>query len=212
MDAMGILPKIKGVAIHDGWVPYSKYDQVAHGLCNAHHLRELKGVIENTNQVWASQMAKFLIKTYHEVIEAGIENRSLSPLELREIHETYRRIIGDGHVENPEVALEKKRGRPKRTKAHNLLLRLDAHEDDVLRFAEDFDVPFDNNLAERDIRMIKVHQKISGGFRTVRGAVSFLTIRSYLSTAAKHGINLLEVLERLYRGNPWVPPPRSASG
>jgi transposase len=108
-------------------------------------------------------------------------------------------------VANPPVGPSGKRGRPKRTKAHNLLCRLDDYADDVLRFTADFTVPFDNNLSERDVRMVKIAQKISGGFRSNEGATAFLAFRSCLSTAAKQGINRLEALRQLFNDGPWMP-------
>lgn len=206
MDAMGVLEHLRGVLVHDGWTPYRTYDHITHALCNAHHLRELDAVTETTGQSWASAMTGLLADTWQNVLTAKTEGRSaLSDDELKAIHATYRRIIVAGHAANPAPTPTGKRGRPKRTKAGNLLLRLDLHADDVLRFATDFTVPFDNNLAERDMRMVKIAQKISGGFRTTQGAEAFLAFRSYLSTATKQGINLLDALQQLFDGNPWMP-------
>jgi transposase len=118
-------------------------------------------------------------------------------------------IIAAGHVANPPVTPSGRRGRTKRTKAHNFLLRLDAYQDDVLRFATDFTVPYDNTLSERDVRMVKIAQKISGGFRGTEGAQAILALRSYLWTAAKQGMNRLEALQRLFNGDMCMP---AASG
>ena len=206
MDAMGVIEHLHGVLVHDGWSSYRSYDNLTHQLCNAHHLRELEAAGSIEGQSWATGMSTLLSATWQRVLEAtAAGQRSLSDEVLAEVYEKYQSIIAAGHVANPPVAPSGKRGRTKRTKAHNLLLRLDAYEDDVLRFAGDFDVPFDNNLAERDIRMVKIAQKISGGFRSTEGAQAFLALRSYLSTAAKQGMNRLVALQRLFNGDTWMP-------
>jgi hypothetical protein len=157
-------------------------------------------------------MATLLSHTWQLVLEAKpAGRRSLSDEMLAEVCEKYKNIIAAGHVANPAVAPSAKRGRTKRSKAHNLLLGLDVYEDDVLRFATDFAVPFDNNLCERDVRMVKIAQKISGGFRSTEGAEAFLALRSYLSTAAKQGMNRLEALQRLFNGDTWMPAAPGAS-
>ena len=212
MDAMGVLQHLSGVLVHDGWVPYRHYDNVNHALCNAHHLRELEAAAEVDGQQWATDMAALLANTWHRVLEvrdAGAH--TLSDAELSGLRSNYGAIIAAGHRANPPPLPTGKRGRPKRTKPHNLLMRLDSHADDVLRFATDFSIPFDNNLCERDVRMVKIAQKISGGFRSTEGAENFLAFRSYLSTAAKQGVNRLEALQRLFIGDPWMPTaPRTA--
>ncbi len=206
MDAMGVLEHLRGVLVHDGWVPYRNYTNVDHALCNAHHLRELDAAAATDNQAWATDMTALLCDTWQQVLAAKADGASeLHAGELDRIRADYQSIIAAGHHLNPAPIPTGKRGRPKRTKAANLLLRLDTHTDDVLRFATDFAVPFDNNTAERDIRMIQVHQKISGGFRSTHGAEAFLALRSYLSTAAKQGINLLDALQALFDGNAWIP-------
>ncbi|MHB8288058.1 MAG: IS66 family transposase, partial [Acidimicrobiales bacterium] len=206
MDAMGVIEHLRGVLVHDGWVSYRSYKNLIHALCNAHHLRELDAAGETDGQAWANDMAGLLTDTWLMVLEAKAADKSaLSSDQLVEVRAKYDAIIAAGHVANPPVAPTCKRGRPKRTKAHNLLLRLDNYADDVLRFATDFTVPFDNNLSERDVRMVKIAQKVSGGFRSDEGARAFLAFRSYLSTAAKQGINRLEALRELFNGEPWMP-------
>lgn len=207
MDAMGVLEHLAGVLVHDGWAPYRKYNNVTHALCNAHHLRELAAVGETEGQSWATEMTALLADTWQFVLTAKGEGRSaLTGDDLERIRAAYQAIIVAGHAANPPPAPTGKRGHPKRSKAANLLRRLDLHTDDVLRFATNFAVPFDNNVAERDIRMVKVHQKVSGGFRSIDGAEAFLAFRSYLSTAAKQGVNLLDALQGLFNANPWMPP------
>lgn len=151
-------------------------------------------------------MAGLLTDTWLQVLEAKTAgNNALSSNQLAEARANYDVIIAAGHVANPPVVPSGKRGRPKRTQPHNLLLRLDNYAEDVLRFATDFTVPFDNNLSERDVRMVKIAQKISGGFRSDDGARAFLAFRSYLSTAAKQGVNRLEALRQLFNDGPWMP-------
>ena len=208
MDDAGILPESTGVAVHDGWAAYRKYDNVTHAECGAHHLRDLIWVTEHTTQVWAKDMIDLLLDTKTEVEDAKErEQTSLTPQQLDDVHARYRRIIASGHLANPPPPPSSKRGRTKKTKQANLLERLDIRRDDVLRFATDFRVPFDNNLAERDIRMIKSKQKVSGCFRSPSGAENFATIRSYISTARKNGRNPLTALTELFNGNPWIPEP-----
>jgi transposase len=212
MDAMGVIEHLHGVLVYDGWSSYRSYDNLTHQLCNSHHLRELEAAGSIEGQSWANDMSTLLSATWQRVLEAtAAGQRSLREDVLAQVYENYQGIIAAGHLANPPVAPSGRRGRTKRTKAHNLLLRLDAYEDDVLRFAGDFDVPFDNNLAERDIRMVKIAQKISGGFRSTEGAQAFLALRSYLSTAAKQGVNRLEVLQRLFNGHTWMPAAPGAS-
>ena len=186
IDALGVLPGFAGVAVHDGFAPYRSYSACEHALCNGHHLRELTGVAEQGGQAWAQEMACLLLeaKAAVEVAkEAGAERIEAGA--LAGYRERYRQIIAAGFAGNPEPARTGRRGRPRQGKARSLLLRLDRYQDDVLRFAHDLDVPFDNNQAERDIRMIKLQQKISGCWRTITGAERFLAIRAYLNTAGK---------------------------
>jgi transposase len=205
MEAMGVLEHLTGVLVHDGWVPYRQYTNVTHALCNAHHARELEAAVETGSQPWASDMLTLLSNTWQLVLAATAAGQSeLSDEELEHLKAAYRMIISAGQAANPPPPPTGRTGRPKRSKAANLLSRLDIYEDDVLRFAHDFRVSFDNNQAERDIRMVKVQQKISGGFRTLEGARSWLALRSYLSTAAKNGVNLLDALQRLCAGDPWT--------
>jgi transposase len=175
-------------------------------LCNGHHLRELAAAEEQGGQAWAQQLACLLLEAKAAVEAArNAGETALAPHTLAGYRERYRQIIASGYACNPEPARTGKRGRPRQGKARSLLLRLDRHEDDVLRFAHDFVVPFDNNLAERDLRMIKLQQKISGCWRSREGAEAFLALRGYLSTARKQGRRPLEVLVELSSGRPWLP-------
>ena len=205
MGDAGVLEGFRGVAVHDGWAPYRTFTEALHALCNAHHLRELQGA-EEEGQAWASGMSCLLLDTKELVERAEATGLGrLTERALAELHASYRAVIQLGYEENPGLDPDSAGRRPKRTKAQNLLLRLDEREQETLRFAHDFRVPFDNNLVERDLRMIKLQQKISGCWRTMAGAERFLAIRSYLSTARKQGRRPVEVLCQLAAGRPWLP-------
>jgi len=208
LDAIGILPDFPGRAIHDFWKPYFGYE-CAHGLCNAHHLRELIFVHEQHRQAWAADMIDCLLDIKAAVAQARPTTDHLTEDQLRDFEARYQRILDDGLAANPLSAspapVRKKRGRRKKTKPRNLLERLDEHRQEVLAFMYDFNVPFDNNLAERDIRMMKVQQKISGTFRSEDGAHAFCRIRSYISTARKNALGAMDAIARVFAGNPFVP-------
>jgi transposase len=156
--------------------------------------------------VWAVAMGCLLLDAKDAVDQAKAAGRKrLSRKALAELHASYRGVVALGYEENPDLAVQGDGRQPKRTKAQNLLLRLDQRQREVLRFAHDFRVPFDNNLSERDLRMVKLQQKISGCWRTSQGAERFLAIRSYLSTARKQGQQPIEVLLKLAAGQPWLP-------
>nr|MDQ3061235.1 IS66 family transposase [Pseudomonadota bacterium] len=197
----GILPGFEGVAVHDGWAPYRNYPDCEHGLCNVHHLRELEAAAE-AGHSWPLAMSCLLLDTKTLVKQArGASQDRLTADALNELADSYQMIIAMGHDEHPKIAAGK------RAKAHNLLLRLERYEPDVLRFAHDLRVPFGNNQAEQDIRMVKLQQKISGCWRTADGAQRFLAIRGYISTARKNGLGALDVLGQLAAGQPWLPAP-----
>ena len=205
MDAAGVLPGFTGVAVHDGHLPYRSYP-VVHALCNAHHLRELAGIAELTGQDWPTRLADLLVEIHLGVEAAkGTGASALPARRLAAFRRRYDTLVADGQRLNPPPARTGKRGRPRLGPAAALLARLQLHRDDVLRFAVDFRVPFDNNQAERDVRMVKLQQKISGGWRSKLGATAFLAVRSYLSTARKHRQTALTVLRELFCGRPWVP-------
>lgn len=205
MNQAGVLPSFTGVAVHDGWAPYRSYENSLHALCGAHHLRELTAA-EEQGHAWALAMICLLLDTKDAVEQAKANRRRrLSKKALGRLRASYREVIAMGHEENPGLAEDSGGRRPKRTKAQNLLLRLDERESEVLRFATDFRVPFDNNQAERDIRMVKLQQKISGCWRSTEGAERFLAIRSYLSTARKQGQRPVDALTALTAGRPWLP-------
>jgi transposase len=203
IDAMGILPDFDGIAVHDGWAPYATY-LCRHALCNAHHLRELTFAQEQFQQEWAGCMIALLLDLKAEVAQA--RQQGLTALEAsrrQAIDNAYQAIIDQALAANPEPPNgwpSGKRGRPKKPKPRNLADRLDQLRHLVLAFADDFRIPFDNNLVERDIRMVKVQQKISGCFRSWEGAQFACTLRSYLSTIRKQGQNPLLALSSLFAG------------
>lgn len=205
MDAFGILPGFKGVAVHDGWVPYKDYD-CTHALCNAHHLRELVFLAETTGQAWPQQMIDLLCAAKTEADQARQAPSALSEKRLRHYRRRYEAILAAGEQLNPEAPRKAdRRGRVKQSAAANLLGRLRRYTDDVLRFLHDPRVPFDNNQAERDIRMPKLKQKVSGCFRTTPGADAFCITRSYLATMRKQGRDLFHSLILTFQGQPPQP-------
>ena len=206
MDALGILPAFRGRAVHDGLTSYGQYQDCTHALCNAHHLRELTFVEEQLKQGWAKELKTLLLEIKQAVDEARERGLVAVPAGVNaDLLTRYDAILADGARANPPPAPTGKRGRPKRGKAGSLVDRLRTHKAEVLAFLDDFTVPFDNNQAERDIRMTKVRQKISGGFRTTTGAVRFSRIRGYISTLRKQGIPIFAALANALAGTPPMP-------
>ncbi len=176
--------------------------------CHAHHLRELTFIFERYGQPWAFQMSLLLGTIKHQVDTAKTNGQSaLAPEVGLAFEQRYHRLIAQGLAANPppSPSAEKRRGRVKQSPPRNLLLRLNHHQTPVLGFMHDFAVPFDHNQAERDLRMMKLKQKSSGGFRSVQGATMFCRIRAYLSTLRKQGIPVLDALVALFMGNPVFP-------
>jgi transposase len=196
-----LLAKVTGIIVHDHWKPYYTMTGVVHGLCNAHHLRELKALVEIEKEDWARKMQRLLRRACHAANLARERGKPLKPGLIALFKRWYDTILAEGlafHAAQPAlvrtVGKGKGRGRQPRRVGHNLLLRLSARKRDVLRFLNDPRVPFTNNLAERDGRMMKLRQKISGGFRSEDGATDFAVIRSLLSTARKQDWNILQIL------------------
>ncbi len=205
MNDIGVLPNFFGIGVHDGWASYQEYG-FSHSLCNAHHLRELTHIGEQLGEDWALKMKRYLKKMKVRVDTAREKGRRrLSRKWMNSYQRGYRRILREGfsfHEDAPKMEKHgaKKRGRPKQPPGKNLLDRLRKHEGAVFAFTRDFDIPFDNNGSERDIRMVKVKQKVSGCFRSPEGARHFCRIRSVISTMRKRGLNILEGLQQALVG------------
>ncbi|MFL6336116.1 MAG: IS66 family transposase, partial [Pyrinomonadaceae bacterium] len=214
IDAIGILPTFQGVVVRDGWMAYDEYRQAQHALCGVHLLRELVYVEEvcAEQQRWTRPLSKLLLDIKAEVERAKARGGTkLSDEQLDKFTVRYDRLVRRAARLNPPPVAEKpdalaKRYHVVRVKrrdpARPFIYRLQTRRDQVLRFMMDFRVAFDNNATERDIRMVKLQQKIGGCFRTEEGAAAFCRIRSYLSTARKQGYGVLAALERAFRGKP----------
>ena len=188
MIDMGILPDYEGVLVHDFWKSYFKFE-VTHAMCCAHLLRECQGISDNHGGAWAGDMKNLLQLTWHRVKQKRQLGERLSEEEKTAIFREYDTIVetGQGSLEGiPKCAVE--------TDAKNLLIRFAEHKTDILRFVADDKVPFDNNQAERDVRMVKVKSKVSGSFRTMEGAKQFATLRGFISTLRKQGRDVLNAL------------------
>jgi hypothetical protein len=203
IDHAGVLGRFRGVAVHDAWAPYDSYADVDHQLCCAHALRELQAVADtaaaDTEWCWAGQAADALVAmqklTAEAITTAGIVDAGALSGQVQ----LYRSAVQIGVTQTAARS-------GKVMKKHNALARrLLDRQHDYLRFTTDQRIPADNNGSERDIRMIKLRQKVSGCLRTLTGAAQFCAIRSYLSTAAKHGKHFFEVLVMLAEGRPWLP-------
>ena len=216
MNDIGILPHLKGRAVHDDLAAYFLYE-LEHALCNAHHLRTLIFLRERYPQKWIEPFKDLLLKSKTKV--EAVKEKGQTSLSVRQrnfFYKAYDELIAQGLRANPPPNAKNRkpgqRGKLRQTPARNLLLRLRDHKAFVLAFMDDFNVPFDcaaslwdNNQAERDLRMIKVKQKVSGGFRSIEGAQNFCQIRGYLSTARKNGIRALAALRFAFAGSPFLP-------
>ena len=198
-DERGAVPKdlTGGVVVHDHFKPYYGLTGVAHAFCNAHHLRELKALIEINAEPWAKDMSELLVAANEAVRKArDVGETALPPAAVEGFVARYWEAVRAGlafHRSLPRLE-RRARGRTKRRPGHNLLERLKRYKNDVLRFLYDFTVPFTNNLAEQALRMMKVKMKISGAFRTFKGAADFAALRSVVATARKHALNILQAL------------------
>jgi transposase len=207
IDVMGILPNFQGTSVHDSLTCYLQYLCV-HALCNAHYLRELTFIFERFEQLWAQEMKALLLEIKACVQQAREQGKTSLPESTKQDFERrYTKLVQTGMKANPPPQKTPgKKGPPKKSDALNLLIRLQQHQDMILRFMHDFSVPFDNNRAESDLRMMKLRQKISGCFRTEAGVALFCDLRSYLSTMQKQGVHLLTALRSAVVGSPLLPP------
>jgi len=201
LEAFGIVPRCRGILMHDHWAAYFTYQDCLHALCNQHLLRELKFLAEELHEAWAGELGGYLAYLNLRRQEQGLLNQS----QFKSVLARFRALVRRGRAVHPAQS-----GRNRQSKAANLLDRLEAFEDCFLAFLWEPTVPFTNNQAEQDIRMIKVRQKISGGFRTLKGARLFARIRGYLSTCRKHGLNLWWAIHQAVAGEPFIPTPSSA--
>jgi transposase len=206
-EAIGILPTYTGVSVHDGWKPYHTHTACRHALCNIHHLRELTFLEEQYGQTWAKDLKGLLRAMKAATDQARTDGaRHLPPQERAGFVARYEHLLTLGLAANPPpVRPPHRRGRIKQSPARNLLERLWLGRDEVLAFLDDLTIPFDNNQAERDLRMLKVQQKVSGCFRSTRGGTAFGRIRGYLSSLSKQGVKRLAALETVFTGQPFYP-------
>jgi transposase len=209
-DAIGILPGSRGVSVHDGWAAYRGNTQCRHALCNIHHLRELTFLEEEYQQTWAKELKHLLLEMKAAVEQARTQGRQgLGGAEQAAFVARYEALLAAGLAANPANPPPhrelRRRGRSKQSPTRNLLERLWLGRDEVLAFLDDLRIPFDNNHAERDLRMLKVQQKVSGCFRSPTGAAACARLRGYLSTLRKQGVALLAALESLFAGQPLSP-------
>ena len=211
MDEAGIVGACTGRAVHDHWKPYFHSDDGAHALCNAHHLRELHCITTQYQQSWSTDMSALLLKIKAAVEAMPASAMRLSPAHLEALTRRYDEVVHEGFAANPPPPVPdgtpNKRGRSKQPPPVNLLIRLRDFKASVLAFMSDFRVPFENNQGERDIRMVKVKQKVSGGFRTRESAKSFGRIRGSISTARNNSKNVFEAIREAFDGHPFIPSP-----
>jgi transposase len=204
IEDAAILPQFEGIAVHDAWPAYFAYDQCQHALCNAHHLRELTFILEQEKQVWAGRMIELLLEMKRAVDHKRALSETFTSMELEAYIQRYELILEHGMLEESlksKPIEQKRKGRLKQSKSKNLLNRLQSRRLEVLSFLCEFHIPFDNNQAERDVRMMKVQQKVSGTFRSDQGAATFCRIRGFLSTLKKQSAPVLESIRSVFQGN-----------
>ena len=206
MNAIGILPGFTGISIHDAWGSYFLYD-CEHAFCLVHVLRELVFQAEEQGAIWAAKLIDLLLLMKQATQDAREQGKQwLDPLEVLDWERAFLCVLDEADRVTPRAtAPPGTKGRVKQSAARNLLDRIRTHQQAVFCFLEDLRVDFDNNLAERDLRMLKVQQKVSGCFRSLVGAHAFSRIRGYLSTLRKQGLPLLSALQTTLAGHPILP-------
>jgi len=213
IESIDILSGYKGVCVHDGFSAYDQYRQCQHSLCNAHILRELNYVIETSKPDWATEMKKLLVEIKAAVGEASEAGKKrLALRQKKEFLSQYDRMVSEAmklyeplQRKKGRAKTQRKRESPIKAAARKLVNRLSTKREQILLFMTDFRVPFDNNQAERDLRMLKVKQKISGCFRTEKGAEEFCRLRSYVSTMKKQGRGVMETIKSVFEGKAIMP-------
>lgn len=208
-DAIGILPGYTGVSVHDGWKPYRTHKPCRHALCNIHHLRELTIPEEAYEQAWVKELKALLQMKGAADIARAQGHTHLRPTQREHFIARDQALVAAGPAANPPPSRPPghppHRGRIKQSPIRNLLERLALDQDQVLAFLDDLAIPFDNNQAERDLRLLKVQQKVSGSFRAPTGAQAVARLRGYLSTLANQGRAQLPALEAVFAGTPLYP-------
>jgi transposase len=205
IQAIGIIPRFAGWLMHDFLASYLTFDNCLHTFCKSHLMRELVFLFEQHQQSWANDLHDLFLEMLQCVKERKARDAPLTPAELDRWYERYRKVLRAGRQANPITPEQTRKKRPKQSKEQNLLDRLEGCEDCILAFLWELDLPFTNNEAERDFRMMKVRVKISGCFRTLAGARRHARIRSYISTLRKHGLPVLEYLRLALNGHPFLP-------
>lgn len=211
IQAIGIIPRFTGWLMHDFLSSYLSFDNCLHTFCKSHLMRELVFLFEQHHQAWAQDLHSLFLAMLECVKDRKARDAPLTEKEFRRWEQQYRSILRAGRRANPLTPGPSPRGRPKQSKAQNLLDRLEGYDDCILAFLWELDLPFTNNEAERAFRMIKVRLKISGCFRTLAGARRHARIRSYISTLRKHGLPVLEHLRRALDGHPFLPQPSKST-
>jgi len=200
IEQIGVIPRYGGVVIHDCWQSYLSYDHCGHGLCGSHLLRELTFIVDSNGYAWASNIKRLLQENC--AVVANRQTKQLTEKKYKNLQKRYRNIMTRGEKELPPIPPKQngKKGKVAKSDAHNLWERLKKHETAVLLFAKVSHVPFTNNRAERDLRMSKVKQKVSGCFRTIKYAEAYCRISSYLQTMANKGYNPLVAIQMAFSG------------
>ena len=198
-DEKSVLPKYRGVAVHDCLESYFGFTEMKHAICEAHILRELTGIIENNQSRWGWRMKRLLLRIY-----VASDYGKGTVADFAGYDERYDEILAEGETEEPPPERNHPKGKLKRTKGRNLLERMRKHKEAILRFAVEKEVPFTNNQAERDLRNAKVKQKMNGGFRAASGTESYVRINSYLMSLRKQGRQVFQELVSIIKGKPFV--------